>query len=282
MSDSSTPAWALLVPADASTLRRRASELRSVLGDGPDDDAADAADAVEVREGRLKHTAVLGWRPGSAGEDEVLARHLSREFDGETFALALEESDEVAGDAPLVQAYERGRLSRSLAGNPFTFAERLGCSLRPAAAAPPAAATVRSVCVVEGVRRAEVAAAFGGEAGLERVGLRVDDGPAGAIVQAASGDAGGWLWDLAEVFPQARVYWLLTGPDAGRFMAVVVRGEERLGKLELPPLPDTASFPPLTEVRGATAPADIATALGVPHHLLGWPAVPPATPAGGG
>jgi hypothetical protein len=88
------------------------------------------------------------------------------------------------------------------------------------------------------------------------------------LVHSDAGNAGVFLYDLADALSGATVYRLITGPTPDRFGILIVRGGLDVGYFEVPDV-EMTGVPKLAAVKGETTPSKIAAALGVPPALLG-------------
>ncbi len=205
--------------------------------------------------GNGEYAALVCRLPGAEGKDRPFAARASRVVkDRPVYSLWLDPAR-----AEIVE-WRNGREMHSLPGDPLDLAERLGI---PVERKEPTQDC--RVAVVEGASAAEVRAALGDVADEEW--LRIEPGSAGVLIAADDGPIGTQGWDVAEALPNATVYLVQRWPGRNAFEVRVLRGDDVLGVLAIPP-DESDGQPLMQDVKGARTPAAIAAALGIPLALL--------------
>jgi hypothetical protein len=196
----SRPEWAILAPMDSATLQAEFNRLAT--------QAFDAASAWMPISGESEYSGIGWYRPGDDGLGEEFSECLSAAHAGVVYVLYLDP------DHQTVLAFEGGRGTGSLPDHPLRLAARLGCQL-PVEWVEATPALNRSVCVVPGASREQVARVFGLDTPPVQGPLHIEDLRNGGVgVYSDCGGIGIFMDDLSEAF-DGPVY-CLTG-DSERF-----------------------------------------------------------------
>ena len=126
--------WAILAQIPPLELESRAfrSKNRHIVRSMWDPEAPRSWCVVR---GTKTYSALIETMPGSTSTEIDLARELSKEWQTTVFALGFAGYDDPDRGVPYIARYEGGTSvsepERPLREDPFRFAAKLGCKLRP-------------------------------------------------------------------------------------------------------------------------------------------------------
>lgn len=246
--------WVIFVPVPIDRLTTEIRKVQLELNR----ETKDTQFQWDIIAGTGDYSAILDREPGSEGIDYLLAEKISKGLPELTYLLRLRE------DLETVWAFENGRFIQEINVNPYRFAEKLQCLL-PEASQLSLEGKMRSLCVVEGIASEQVKNILSFLAANPLI--HIESNSIGTIIYADNGETGVFLYDLAEAFPNAVVYRVISGPSPGRFGVKIVKGEEDLGIFEIPAITG-GDTPVLSAIKDRTTPPDIAEVLGIPLNLL--------------
>jgi len=260
--------WVLLVPMPVRKLTAKVKKFWQERFKGTEM----YAEQWEVLSCRGRFSAVLDRNPGSELSHEVpLIRELATEVKEPIYLLYMNEDYEGVN---VIEEYRDGRKTKSLPDGPYDLARRLGCNLpgEPATRADfvrdePA---VYGLVFAEGIKARDATRALDLE-GLPADGpLQIEDSKLGALIyNREKKTAPPFMIELSEAFPKNNIYTINSGPGPDKFNTWVARAGKIIGDFNLPELATSDLMgPKLDAVKGNKMPEGIASALGIPFHLL--------------
>ncbi len=205
------------------------------------------------------HAALISRLAGSEGSDWALGEKLSREIGREPVYTLWFDPERSS-----IVEWRDGKRVAERPEDPDQFARSLGFDIE-LGGEPWIQPANRNVTVVEATSVDEVRRTLGTRA--DEPWLRMEAGAVGAILSADDGDLGTESWDLSEALPNATVYHVQRELDTDVFCVLVLRKGDVTGSLRRP-IFDSESE--LADIKGARAPEEILSVLGIRPGLLGY------------